>query len=114
MSDKTDGQHEARLDALEQSRRENREVLGQIFRRLDTIAADLAAMQATMKERPNCPDPGACLKLEAALSDQNRRLMAIELARQKTLGEISGIGLACTAVGGLIGWALELWHINHK
>lgn len=106
MSEKTDGQHEARLDALEESRKENRQVLAEIFRRLDGIAIDIAAM----KSKPMCPDPGSCKRLEAALVDQNRRLVRLELERQRTMGERTAIGSMCLAIGTVVGWLLTLFH----
>ena len=50
--DKTEGQHEARLDALEQYRVENRQVLQNIFDKLDTISVKLTAMAS----RPDLSD----------------------------------------------------------
>ena len=47
--DKTEGQHEARLDALEQYRVENRIVLQRIFDKLDDISGTLIVI----KSRPD-------------------------------------------------------------
>lgn len=107
MSQKTASEVHEKVVALEEQTKEfrdnTRDDLRRIFERLDEINQRLAAMQS----RPECPDPTACKRMEATLADQNRRLVVIELARQRTLGEIAGIGLACTVVGAAITWLID-------
>lgn len=75
-----------------------REDLRRIFAKLDIIHDDLI----TVKTLPKCADPNSCLRLEAALIDQNRRLMELEVERQKILGGKTVIVLVLVSVGWVI------------
>ena len=99
-------QHQREI--LEKEFRDNvRSNLTKLFERLDEMTVRLAEVQA----KPECPDPGDCKRMEIALADQNRRLVSLELSRQRTLGELTAIGAMCTVAGAVIGWLIE-W--NHK
>ena len=107
MSQKTASEVHEKVVALEEQTKEfrdnTREDLNRIVEQLNQISRQLAVIEA----KPKCPDPTACKRMEATLADQNRRLVVIELARQRTLGEIAGIGLACTVVGAAITWLID-------
>ena len=94
-------------ETLEKEFRENvQRDLGKLFERLDEMNARLQVLQ----NAPQCPDPGACKRMEVALTDQNRRLVALELARQRTLGELTAVGTMCTILGAVVGWIIEWSH----
>ena len=48
--------------------------------------------------------------MEVALFEQNRRLITLELARQRTLGELTAVGTMCTILGAVVGWIIEWGH----
>ena len=92
---------------LEKEFRDNvRADLGRLFERMDEINARLQVLQAA----PQCPDLGACKRMEVAQVEQNRRLITLELARQRTLGELTAVGTMCTILGVLVGWIIEWSH----
>lgn len=92
---------------LEKEFRDNvRADLGKLFERMDEINARLQVLQAA----PKCPDPGACKRMEVALVEQNRRLVSLEVARQRTLGEITAVGTMCTIIGAVVGWIIDWSH----
>jgi hypothetical protein len=94
------GEHEARLSALENGRVEQREDNRRIFSKLEEIAQSVAVSTS----KPSCPDPGACMRLERAYVDQNRRLTLLEMAEQRKVGLIAGV----TIIGAVIGWIMNL------
>jgi len=100
------GELAARLDALEQGRVELRADMGRMFEKLDEIHTVLAVLKAA----PVCVDPNACKRLEAAIGDQNARLVRLELARQKLLGERTAIAVLCSGMGVIVGWLIEIFH----
>jgi len=95
------------VEKLEQEFRDNvRRDLGRLFERMDEMNSRLQVLQST----PQCPDPGACKRMEVALFEQNRRLITLELARQRTLGELTAVGTMCTILGAVVGWIIEWGH----
>ena len=84
-----------------------------IFEVLDELRERVTRIETKLDTTPKCPDPGACVRVEKALFDHNRRLTILELAQSQRLGERTAIAAVCTAVGIGVGWAIELFRGNH-
>lgn len=95
--------HEARISALESERKEIREDFHRLFAKMEEVATSLAVMKSVQ----HCPDPGACIRLEKSMVDQNRRIALLELADSRRMGERAIIGTVCVFVGSLIGWVIN-------
>jgi len=100
------GELAARLDAMEHGRVELRADLNRMFEKLEEIHSVVAVLKAA----PSCSDPNSCKRMELVLADQNKRLVRMELDRQKLLGERTTIGVVCSIVGVGIGWLIEIFH----
>ena len=77
-----------------------------IFDKLEAIHNDLA----TLKAQPVCPDPGACVRVENALVDQNRRLGILEADKQAILGGKTLVVGGCVVVGFLVQTLISWFH----
>lgn len=87
--------------------RENtREDLQRIFQKLNDIHSGLQVLQAA----PVCADVETCKRLEIALADQNRRLMVIEIERQKILGGKTILVTLCIVIGWAVTNVLAWFH----
>jgi chromosome segregation ATPase len=100
------GEQAAKIEALERELTDFRGEVKRIFDKLEEIHGSLAVLKAA----PACADPSACKRMEGALVDQNKRLVRLELERQRLLGERTAIGVVCSAIGVGVGWLLEIFH----
>ena len=70
-----------------------------IYDALDDIKKRLTRVEVLIESQPKCPDPGACIRVEKAGGEYNKRIMMLELAESRRLGERTMIGLLCTGLG---------------
>lgn len=76
--------------------------LGELEKKVDEVRAD----QRAMRDRPPCPDPGACIVLKRDIDvmkenekAREERLRSLETTRD----EARGVGIAAKAVWAFIG-----------
>lgn len=97
--------------ATEEFRTNTRDDLQRMFTKLDTIHSALEVINS----KPTCPDPLACVRIDKALADQNRRLVVLELARQQSIGERTVWNIVCGFVGAaVLAIIAGLWEVFHK
>lgn len=84
--------------------------IDELYKMTGDIKASVTRIEAQVQAMPRCPDPGACLRVEAALVDQNRRIGFLEAQENKRIGAIAITGLICTVIGAGISLAVSWFH----
>lgn len=84
--------------------------IDKLYEMVGEIKAVAIRIEATMAAAPKCADPGACVRVEKALVEQNHRLVYLEAQENKRVGAIAITGLICTFVGAGISLAVSWFH----
>lgn len=96
---------ERRLTNLESEQKEQRKLLQNGFDTLNKSIAGLRTDVIVAQNRPHCPDPGACLRLEPQIKSLAERMTTMEEWKNQAIGMIQGTrwtGGVIWAVGGAV------------